>query len=78
MSTPRPELGATERGYGFAVGQSKTQTGQPVWGHGGNTSGACTSWGTVEEAKAPLTFVILSNLGVESCRPLEAFLLETL
>ncbi len=78
MSVPKPELGAAERGYGLGAGQLKTQSGQPVWGHGGNTSGVCTSWGTVEGPGEPFTFVILSNLGVESCRPLETFVLETL
>jgi CubicO group peptidase (beta-lactamase class C family) len=76
ISTAKPELGAPNWGYGFAVGGIQGVIGRNFVGHGGNARGACTSWGTIEDAAVPYTFVVLSNSGSDACIPVLNYLFD--
>lgn len=76
MSTAKPEIGAPDRGYGFSVGGTQGVSGRGFVGHGGNTMGVCTSWGAIDDATVPYTYVILSNSGIEACRPIVEYVFD--
>lgn len=76
ISTPRPELGAPDWGYGFAIDEPRRDTGRKTVGHGGNQIGACTSWRMIRDAEAPYTLIVLSNSGLEACTPIVHYVFD--
>jgi CubicO group peptidase (beta-lactamase class C family) len=60
-SRAKPELGATNYGYGFIAG---TYYGRPFVGHNGRASGQCTEFGELRDTT--YTIVVLSNLNLTS------------
>jgi D-alanyl-D-alanine carboxypeptidase len=63
-SSPKPELGAPNYGYGFAVGLRRANDRLLV-GHGGNAPGMCTEFGALQGT--PYTLIVLSNLTIGTC-----------
>ena len=63
-SSPKPELGAPNYGYGFAVGMRRAN-GRLLVGHGGNAYGQCTEFGALKDT--PYTIIVLSNLTIGTC-----------
>ena len=63
-SSAKPELGAANYGYGFAVG-IRGVNNHPLVGHGGNALGQCTEFGALKGT--PYTIVNLSNLTIGTC-----------
>jgi CubicO group peptidase (beta-lactamase class C family) len=63
-SSPKPELGAPNYGYGFGVGL-RMANGRPLVGHGGNAFGMCTEFGDLKDT--PYTIIVLSNLTIGTC-----------
>jgi CubicO group peptidase (beta-lactamase class C family) len=74
-SSPKPELGASNYGYGFAVGMRRTQS-RALVGHGGNAYGQCTEFGTL--TGTPYTIVVLSNLTIGTCVSVAGKIMRTL
>ena len=73
-STPKPELGAPNYGYGFAVGARMAK--RPLVGHGGNAYGQCTEFGALTDT--PYTIVVLSNLTIGTCMSVTGRILRVL
>lgn len=73
-SSPKPELGAPNYGYGFGVGARMAT--RPLVGHGGNAYGQCTEFG--ELADTPYTIVVLSNLTIDTCMSVTGKILRAL
>jgi CubicO group peptidase (beta-lactamase class C family) len=63
-SSAKPELGAPNYGYGFAVGIRRVNDRLLV-GHGGNAFGQCTEFGALRGT--PYTIIVLSNLTIGTC-----------
>ena len=63
-SSPKPELGAPNYGYGFAVGMRRANNHLLV-GHGGNAYGMCTEFGALKDT--PYSIIILSNFTIGGC-----------
>lgn len=76
MAAPKPELGSANRGYGFAVSYARAGGERRALGHDGNQLGMCTSWRTVTDSDVPYTFIILSNSGLEACRPIVEYMFD--
>lgn len=76
MTAPKPELGSPNRGYGFAVTYAAAGGARRAVGHDGNQVGMCTSWRTVGDSDVPYTFIILSNSGLEACRPIVDYMFD--
>lgn len=74
-SSPKPELGATNYGYGFG-GFSSFYAGRPFVGHNGRGPGHCTELGELRDT--PYTIVVLSNLGMHSCQEVTRRILRVL
>ena len=55
-SSPKPELGSPNYGYGFIAGP---YLGRPFVGHNGSALGQCTEFGELRDT--PYTIVVLSN-----------------
>ena len=75
-SSPKPELGSPNYGYGFIAGP---YLGRPFVGHNGRSWGQCSEFGEVKDT--PYTIVVLSNLsGVagDGCRPIAERILRVL
>jgi CubicO group peptidase (beta-lactamase class C family) len=60
-SSPKPELGSPNYGYGFIA----TIYGRPFVGHNGRAFGHCTDFGELRDT--PYTIIVLSNLTRGSC-----------
>jgi CubicO group peptidase (beta-lactamase class C family) len=71
-TSPKPEIGATMYGYGFATGPY----GRPFVGHNGRAQGQCTDFGELRDT--PYTIVVLSNLHRNWCRPVTERILRVL
>ena len=71
-TSAKPELGATNYGYGFF----STKYGRPFVGHGGNASGQCTEFGELKDT--PYTIVVLSNVTINTCIDVTARILRVL
>jgi len=72
-SSPKPELGATDYGYGFVAGP---YLGRPFVGHNGRSWGQCSEFGELRDT--PYTIVVLSNLKMDWCRPVTQRILRVL
>jgi CubicO group peptidase (beta-lactamase class C family) len=72
-SSPKPELGATNYGYGFIAGP---YYGRPFVGHNGRALGQCTEFGELRDT--PYTIVVLSNLKQNGCRQVAERILRVL
>jgi CubicO group peptidase (beta-lactamase class C family) len=72
-SSPKPELGATNYGYGFITGP---YYGRPFVGHNGRARGQCTEFGELRDT--PYTIVVLSNLKMNGCRQVTERILRVL
>jgi CubicO group peptidase (beta-lactamase class C family) len=78
MAASKDELGTKGR-YGFGIANMNQRLGargRDVIGHGGDTNGACASFGMVRDAAAPYTIVVLSNSFQGSCFPVGEAVLE--
>ena len=69
----KPELGSANYGYGFIAGP---YLGRPFVGHNGRSWGQCTEFGELRDT--PYTIVVLSNLRMDSCRPVTEKILRVL
>lgn len=72
-SSPKPELGATNYGYGFG---GFSRYSRPFVGHNGLAPGQCTEFGELRDT--PYTIVVLSNLTGNTCRDVTAKILRVL
>jgi D-alanyl-D-alanine carboxypeptidase len=73
-STPKPELGAKNYGYGFSTRARRAD--RPLVGHGGNARGQCTEFGELRDT--PYTIVVLSNLTINKCMEVTERILRVL
>lgn len=73
-SSPKPELGAKNYGYGF--GGFSSGYGRPLVGHNGLARGQCTEFGELRDT--PYTVIVLSNLTNNTCRDVTAKILRVL
>jgi D-alanyl-D-alanine carboxypeptidase len=72
-SSPKPELGAPNYGYGFMTGP---RYGRPFVGHNGNAAGQCTNFGELRDT--PYTIVVLSNVTIFTCMEVTERILRVL
>ena len=72
-SSAKPELGSPNYGYAFIAGP---YLGRPFVGHNGRSWGQCTEFGELRDT--PYTIVVLSNLRMDSCRPVTEKILRVL
>jgi len=73
-SSPKPELGAKNYGYGF--GGFSSRYGRPFVGHNGLAPGQCTEFGELRDT--PYTIVVLSNVTGNACRDVTARIIRVL
>jgi D-alanyl-D-alanine carboxypeptidase len=72
-SSPKPELGSPNYGYGIIAGP---YLGRPFVGHNGRSFGQCTEFGELRDT--PYTIVVLSNLSMYTCRQVTQRILRVL
>jgi hypothetical protein len=72
-SSPKPELGSQNYGYGFIAGP---YLGRPFVGHNGRSFGQCAEFGELRDT--PYTIAVLSNLNMYGCRPVTQRILRVL
>ena len=73
-SSPKPELGAPNYGYGYSI--RARMANRPLVGHGGNALGQCTEFGALRDT--PYTIVVLSNLTIGTCMSVTGKILQVL
>lgn len=66
MTTPKPELGAPNSGYGFEFGRL-APAGRKIVGAPGDTLGTCVIFDMIRDADADYTVIILANSFMGSC-----------
>jgi D-alanyl-D-alanine carboxypeptidase len=72
-SSPKPELGSPNYGYGFITGP---YLGRPFVGHNGRAFGHCTDFGELRDT--PYTIIVLANLTRGTCGEVAGRILRVL